>query len=525
MKRFTALAIAAAIAVCALLSACGEASQPKNEVTAPAKSATAVDPQPAEKQEQTQPAKADNNDNSADIDASENDAVQEEKKKEPEEPQLKEITRELVSDSISDISYDTTEKSRYIQDLYSFCEGSLELNKTDDSGEYTVTDFTGKKDSLEVIRKYVDTICNGNYNLKKTVEYEKGYDNGSSFFSWGIDYVGGGKVRETSGVNYTDETANITMYGFIERDKLTFALWIPQSMDIVDMGLRYSGGTKEVGLGGISATAGLYRLSDGTYETSDGRLGAAPGTATVICDGESYSATAEYIRNTESSRDELWVRSFQRDNGFFLCTPIDRVQTGDVFTLEDMTRTESWVNRGNNEFSTLNDFGNYNWTQFFGAAHDGKFVTPLMRENTMFEDLTVRIMYYKKGEVCVYYIYAEFWDEPYEYEALCVANLNEDGFTGADYNYTVKKGDTIKLPLNRYFGANSEQFEWEVVEGSDLVSLSGTISSSCEVTALETGIARIRVKYEYSYDKPDVLTGNKGYGFSTKTYDYYIEIK
>ena len=89
----------------------------------------------------------------------------------------------------------------------------------------------------------------------------------------------------------------------------------------------------------------------------------------------------------------------------------------------------------------------------------------------------------------------------------------------------ISVGQSIKLDCPRRFGANSEQFRWSVLEGEDLVSLDGTISASCTVTALKPGKAIVQVVYDHSYDQADVLTGNKGYGFAAPTYYFEIEIQ
>lgn len=108
--------------------------------------------------------------------------------------------------------------------------------------------------------------------------------------------------------------------------------------------------------------------------------------------------------------------SFYRNESFFFCSPMDALMTGDVYTRKDLTQEASWVN--SKVFTSLSEFAGYRWNLFFGAGHDGDFITPLLGERNEYKDLTVRIMYWNKGVEAVYYIYAEFDTSPYTLEAL-----------------------------------------------------------------------------------------------------------
>ena len=218
------------------------------------------------------------------------------------------------------------------------------------------------------------------------------------------------------------------------------------------------------------------------------------------------------------------MRSFYRDDSLFFCSPIDRIMTGDVYTLQDLTQTSSWINKDNRQLNSVDDFDDYTWTLFLGAANDGYYITPLISSANEFEKLTVRIMYYEKSVAAVYYIDAVFTDAPYEYEALCAVDLSDGNYTGADYEYAMQVGETLQLDCPRRFSALSEQYRWEVIEGDNLISLSGEISASCTITAKGAGAARVQVTYDHSYYQDDVLTGNQGYGFAAPTYEFYIEI-
>ncbi len=437
----------------------------------------------------------------------------------------------LVSEKLEKdpLSYTVTADSVYIQDLVDYCDGKLGYGERSESGKYYVRNFSGSGKDKAILDAYVAMLCDGSHNLKLTVEHDQKYS--TEFFSWGIDYTGTGNVRSTTEVTFRDDQCTINIYGTIEGNRMKAAVWIPKEMEIVDLGSRYESDAVNVSLAGGSAMAGLYRLADGSFMTSDGRLSTKPGQALVLRDGQACTTEATILRNTRLGRDELWVRDFYRDETLFFCSPANRLMTGDVYTLKDLNREESWLNNGTSQFSTADKFASYIWTLFFGAGHDGDFITPLVSTMTEFQDLTVRVMYWEPDVEAVYYIYAQFDSAPYEIEALCAVNLSNlssdaaGAASEADGHYVMYVGEELELDCPVEFGTNYELFTWEIEEGSSLAVLSGTISRSCTVTAYRPGTVRLRVKYEYGKDEPDVLTGYLRNAGHTDYREYVITIR
>lgn len=445
---------------------------------------------------------------------------------ESSQAQVAPITKTLVTDPLTKdpLDYTITSDSVYIQDLVDFCDGLLSYEASSTSGNYLIRNFSGAEEDRAIVDEYVATICNGNYNLSLAVEYDETLS--STFFSWGIDYTGTGSVRSTTDITYTDAQSTIRIYGTIKRGDMDVHVWIPMEMDIVDLGLRYGGANKSIRMAGTSAKAGLYRYSDGSFETTDGRLRTSLGQATVIRDGTVITAPASFVRDSSVGRDELWVRDFYRDETLFFCAPQNRLITGQVYTLRDLIQEQSRLNREPSEvLKNADDFTSRTWTLFFGAGHDGDFITPLLT-NSAFKDLTVRVMYWNKDVEAVYYIYAEFYSAPYVVEALCAVDLNGGASTPqADGTYTMSVGQTIPVGCFTVFDTNYETFRWEIVEGGNLIELSGTSSETCSVTARQAGTARIRVHYEYGVDEPDVLTGILRNVHRGATQDYLIVVE
>ena len=419
------------------------------------------------------------------------------------------------------LDYTVTADSVLMQDLVEFCDGGLTYDSISQSGVYQVRKFKGSPEDKAIVDEYVAVLTGGGYNLKLVEEYEENYS--STFFSWGLDYTGTGNVTAKTDVVYTDTQATICIYGTIKRSKLEVTVWVPQRMELVDLGLRYGSASASTGIAGPSAMAGLYRNADGSFETSDGRLKTQLGRATVLRDGVSCSAAATFQTNESLSRDELWVDSFYRNEALFFCSPMDVLMTGDVYTQKDLTQEASWVN--SKEFTSLSQFADYRWTLFFGLGHDGDFITPLLGERNEFQDLTVRVMYYKPGVEAVYYVYAGLDSAPRTMEALIAVDLDVEPMETADGTYSLSAGGSAAITCPTEFGTNYDTFSWEILSGSSVVSLSGATSRTCTVHALRTGTARVRVTYHYGVDEPDVLTGIPRNADKTKTYEYLIQVQ
>lgn len=310
-----------------------------------------------------------------------------------------------------------------IQNPAMYCAGALTEQAMTISGSYNVYNFTGTAKDKAVLESYVNTLCNGNYNLKLTKTYHQ-FNIASTQFSWGLDYTGSGSVSETMDVTYTDAFCNVCVFGSISQNSMSAAVWIPQGMEVSDLGLRYDTRTQASALTGPSATAGLYKLSNGSFQTTDGRLSTTVGHAAVRRDGANYTTTAGFHKDTLLGREELSLGNFYQNETLFFSTEADKTVSGTLYTLSDLARDESWLNQPTPPLKSAEDFSNYTWTRFFGAAHNGEFITPLTSAYNPFKSLTVRVMYYQPNQTAVYYIYAEFTSAPYEVEALCAVDLS-----------------------------------------------------------------------------------------------------
>ncbi len=287
-----------------------------------------------------------------------------------------------------------------------------------------------------------------------------------------------------------------------------------------DLGFRIKGATADISVKGPSAGAGLYRMPDGTYQTSDGRLSAALNTAMVLCGNKTYHCVARNEKNPDKMEEWLWLDDYYRNEGICFMVPMNYVMAGDIFQYSDFER-ERYYNKPKEKENITH--WNWNGKPLFLATVDGGWVGPKLTDSK-FKAVTVRVMYYEKDVEAVYYIYAETSGTPAELEALCAVSLSAEVGSSFDDTIYLSVGETYTIHFSdTQFGAKSNVYEWEVTDGS-AVYIDG-VSENCEVTAMKTGESTVTLKYRYTVDEPDVLTGLPSTGFKSKTRVYRIVVK
>ncbi len=424
----------------------------------------------------------------------------------------------------------TKDDNTFIQDIVPYCGGRLSYKTLSTSNDHNVRNVSGSAADRSIIDAYVDLLLASNPYLKLVDEYDESYNSGKTFFSYAIDYTGseyvGGKVEQT----YTDNMCNVMIYGSIESGSMKCAIWTPRQIELLDLGKRYRSGDADVSIGGQSALCSLYQTADGAYETSDGRLRTRLGEAMVLRDGDTYTTAATFER--EGNRERLWMRDFYRNETLHFSVPAYSLVQDDLLRLADVRVENSWIRDGRMDGES--DFS-YPWTgPFLGINHGGDWMTVGNTEGCEFKDATIRVMYMDE-DMAVYYLYAAFKTRPYEVEALCAVPLratvvnptaNTIVNTTVDADYVTSPGQSIEIHYDESaFVPTFELYQWEVLSGSSLVSLEHTKSATCILTALDRGVVRLRMTYQYGKREADVLTGNETTSSRTKTKEYTVLIQ
>lgn len=301
-------------------------------------------------------------------------------------------------------------------------------------------------------------------------------------------------------------------------DTRKFRVDVSPDLQVCDMGLRRDGSVVDVLPKGASAGAGLIQLEDGSYQTSDGRLTAAVGTAMVLRDGEVCNTTAEF--SMEKGHESIKTGNYYRDQFVYLQHLENSLMAGDIFRQQDLA--------GESEFEELDNDGvkgrNFGSKPGVVISHGAKALLPSFLQDN-FEDVTLRVMYYQKGGDAVYYVYGRFSDntQPKEVEALIAVNMAVDGVM-EDTTYLTVYSDVTVTYTHREFGSKYDVFTWEVIDGKGKVNITST-GDSCVIEGVSPGFALVRVTYEYGVEEPDVLTGITTTVTKSLTEDYHIIVE
>lgn len=379
-----------------------------------------------------------------------------------------------------------------------------EPTEDDDTVTYTYTS------EMDIVKAYIQMLQRNGWTL---VGMEEGYKGG--YYSWGLtcDACPDAEMLQQM---FNENRCHLSIH-WTDSENYKFTFVVSEDISVCDLGLRKDGGRVGIAPTGPSACAGLERLSDGSYRTTDGRLAVHPGSAMVIRDGKEYTVDARY--ENDGSYEVLETEYYYRNEGFKLKFQEETIMEGDIYRLWDLDKYRAyWEADRDSAASLLLDH-----FQVF-IANDGEWSCP-GRDGENYESLFVRMMYREKGGVMVLYLCARFdEDEPEEIEALVAVDMSQGQGEVVDATY-LQVGDKITLRYHPPVGSESyELFSWQVLEGDGNVWIDGS-GKTCEVRALDAGSAVIRVTYEYTVEGYDVLTGYPENQPKSATQDYYFIIE
>lgn len=290
---------------------------------------------------------------------------------------------------------------------------------------YTYSDYYADTDGLtEVTLQFACTksLMDQYVAMLQENGFELVYYDPDAYFSdykWQLKFVG---VPRIPGLGTTGdgETYHLEIEGY-KNGK--YFIDYTTEIEMKDLGLRIDGTSGGVNQYGESAAAGLYRLADGSFQTTDGRLTAAVGTAMVIRDGR--TAVAETTCVSNKSNEWLYVTGYHRNEDFFYAVPVNYAMQGDMYTFNDFVKVDSMVvDEHDTANSIINGVFSPGRDPYFLLTFDGERYSPRIHEQNRFECVLVRTMYYQKNDVAVYYVYARMnRTEPAEIEALCAVSL------------------------------------------------------------------------------------------------------
>lgn len=261
-----------------------------------------------------------------------------------------------------------------------------------------------------VMKEYIAFLQNNGFTL--TEEYAQG-----RLASWNLDYDDATFDKSIAPI-YAGNKCHLLIYSDSHGEYL---FKYTTKLQMKDLGFRMSGDNAPSSPHGKSAAAGLLRYGTDTFETDDGRLRTTIGEAMILRDGVPFTGVSERVLNKS---EWLWVGDYYRNEEIYFCHDAGYMMQGDIFEIDEFLGASfSYTNKTKNRL-LVDGHGN---NPFFLTSCNRGLHGPTIQNDNMFDELILRVMYYKKNDAAVYYVYAKMKDgtEPEEIEALCAVSLSK----------------------------------------------------------------------------------------------------
>ena len=262
-----------------------------------------------------------------------------------------------------------------VQDIVSFTNHKIQIK---DAGYTNHVKYNSFDD--ESLNQYMDMLLKNGFT--STEPYKFTYQ-GKTSESWGFVYNNAAGL-ETIEQIYTDAPCHL----YIHRSNsagYNYGIYWSEGLNICDLGLRMNGRTVSLEPKGTSLEQALWRLSNGSYQTDDGRLTAAPGESMIIYNGKVLKGTGSTWKM--SDHNSIGASANGNDSaylGLTMSAPVNELKTNRLYLTEDMRNENAHhlsVSMGGDNYSTLDT-------------------------STALDSASVRLMYVS-SEIAVLYVYAE----------------------------------------------------------------------------------------------------------------------
>ncbi len=425
-------------------------------------------------------------------------------------------------------SVDISFTGAYYPDLHCYANDAFSLDYVrDEKTCYRQWTDDCQVNDLPLIKAYVELLC-AEYGFSLVGEpfylEDPGYYRIK--YEYVLQYAGESHASESAVESeFSDSYGDLIITGYAtnkyaetegERElhsRIDYAKWLIP----VDNGIRHGSQGRYETYVGTSFGAGLNRLKDGTFQTTDGRLSVMPGQGLFLVDGtaKTYSAWMEWSHKDEQKRicveNKFGVRQME------LHLPITKpVSSGDVFTVNEMN------SEGNGEYKSVP-----NHDTMFAILHGEYYLLPKIGLFGTMSRFNARMMYWNEDEeIAVFYFCAQFTAEPKEIEGLVAVSMSTNSDVGnpADADFVITKNEEVQISGPSEFGAGYNLWTWEYISGSEFSELHDTVAQTCTLIGRKPGTVRIKVTYEYSVKEPDILTGIPGSVQKSRSEEFVILI-
>lgn len=312
-------------------------------------------------------------------------------------------------------------------DLAAYAGSRIRFETAEKSGDgFYVQSLQCELDDYSVLEDYVDMLVEHyDFRLAETPYYQH-YDNLSgekTYFDFLLEYTGpeklsGGGLEGFSGA----ASGDVRIYGAAGYRSVSGSITYNSGLTPFDDGRRWGGDSVDAAPVGASAAAGLIRLSDGRYQTSDGRLTAGVGEAAFRCGSGSETYSARFHVYSAGSK-AVFVEDSHGAVLLRLSFPAQRqLSAGQTMSGLELADDHAFLN---SQGAHKNNAPLDSLTTFY-AVHDGTYYSPVPGLSGEITGMNVRVMYWQEDETAVFHVGLRYRSQPTEEEYLIVMSLRPE---------------------------------------------------------------------------------------------------
>ncbi len=441
-------------------------------------------------------------------------------------PAPKPVTESLASTQI-------TGEGAIVPDPVAYFGKNLTLTWA--SSTFNLWTFEGTFASYEAIREYV-TLLDTSFDFDMLISpYEDIYQSGNYKlvdFEYIMSYNGiysiGDEQAEGEHTKYDGDMVITGTYKVTQANpqgELECDIMFNMDITVLDEGYRFNEEKLARYYCGESFGAGLYKNTDGSYETSDGRFRVSVGEAVMLSDGVASRLTVLFNLNSRSNIQEFVLNNSMGITQAAFAFPITKTLTqGSIYCENQLLSEHGLANPLKNLTEKTVDLR----YEGFRILHQERYYIVQQGMLADFNRLNMRIMYIDENySVAVIYFCAEFDSKPNTVECLMAVPLNSpSGGTSAgnsDGVYNIKINETVEIKGPHEFDSKYHTYEWSFVSGSEFCEMHNTHAQTSKIIAHSAGTVRVRLVYSYTKKFVNVL-GEYDHHAQTRTLEYVIYI-
>lgn len=261
---------------------------------------------------------------------------------------------------------DVSDHTVFIQDFGAFFIAQTSSDYVNDMGQHVYSyRFTGSQPNLNYVYEYIRLLP----NIHDYIELNDSLYDKVGFYDWiytaSLQYIGSIPVGPMSVTLSTSPSAgHITLTCGSTSSSLRITL--SEGIEFKDFGYRRDGKwiepeiekrLEDYSFNFPSLCAELIENADGIFQTSDGRLKTAAGSAMVLLDSQVYYSNEVSIQRKKDKNDGIYIEYFRRNDSLYMVFPYKYTMTGDEMDLETMGCAEFIIRNKYDIFlNTKNDY-------------------------------------------------------------------------------------------------------------------------------------------------------------------------